>query len=66
MNINELKQAVDILDSEWNLGKKEGEAEGKICAWIYLMGILEESEKIVTYKEKRKVNRLCRLCKVEF
>lgn len=52
MNFSEIKQAVDILDKEWNLGKKEAKAKGKICAWIYLMGILEESEEIVTYKEK--------------
>ena len=55
MKISEMKQAVYLLHEEWNLGKKEAKAEGNICAWIYLMGILEESEAIVTYKEKGKL-----------
>lgn len=37
------------------LGKKECGATGNICAWIYLFTILEESEKIVTYKDGRKL-----------
>lgn len=37
MNIKEMKQAVEILGKEWNLGKKEFEAEGNICALIYLL-----------------------------
>ena len=36
MNIKEMRQAVEILGKEWNLGKKESGAEGNICAWIYL------------------------------
>lgn len=59
MNIKEMKQAVEILDKEWNLGKKESEAEGDICAWIYLMEILEESEKIITYKENGELIGFC-------
>lgn len=59
MNIQEMKQAVEILGKEWNLGKKESGAEGNICAWIYLMGILEESEKIVTYKENGELIGFC-------
>ena len=59
MNIKEMRQAVDILGKEWNLGKKESEAEGNICAWIYLMEILEESEKIITYKENGELIGFC-------
>ena len=59
MNIKEMRQAVDILGKEWNLGKKESGAEGNICAWIYLMEILEESEKIITYKENGKLVGFC-------
>ena len=59
MNIKEMKQAVEILDKEWNLGKKESGAEGNICAWIYLMEILEESEKIITYKEDGELIGFC-------
>ncbi len=51
MNYLEMKQAVKLLANEWNLGKKECGATGNICAWIYLLTVLEESEKIVTYKE---------------
>ncbi len=51
----EMKQAVNLLTNEWNLGKKECGATGNICAWIYLFSILEESEKIVTYSDGRKL-----------
>lgn len=55
MSIKEMKQAVNLLSNEWNLGKKESGAKGNICAWIYLFEILSESEKIITYKENNKL-----------
>lgn len=59
MYYSEMKQAVKLLANEWNLGKKESGATGNICAWIYLFTILEESEKIVTYKDRRKLVGFC-------
>ena len=59
MKYNEMKQAVNLLAEEWNLGKRESEAEGNICAWIYLIDLLEESEKIVTYKDEKKLVGFC-------
>lgn len=59
MKYNEMKQAVNLLSNEWNLGKKEAEAEENICAWIYLMDILEESEQIITYKDGKKLVGFC-------
>ena len=50
MNYNEMKQAVELLDKEWDLEKKEAEADTNICAWIYLLDRLEESEKIINYE----------------
>ena len=44
MNYNEMKQAVKLLSNEWNLGKKEAQADTDICAWIYLFDVLQESE----------------------
>ena len=55
MYYSEMKQAVKLLANEWNLGKKECGATGNICAWIYLFTVLEKSEKIVTYKNGRKL-----------
>lgn len=55
MNLKEMKQAVRLLAEEWNLGKKECRATGNICAWIYLMNILAESEKIQLFKENSKL-----------
>jgi len=55
MNYFEMKQAVDLLYDEWNLGKKESGATGKICAWIYLFDCLKDSEKIITYKDNNKL-----------
>ena len=59
MNYNEMKQAVKLLSKEWNLGKKEAETDSDICAWIYLFGILQESEKIIKYKHGNKLIGFC-------
>ncbi len=59
MNYSEMKQAVKLLSKEWNLGKKESGATNDICAWIYLIDILEESERIVKYKDKNKLIGFC-------
>lgn len=58
MDYNEMKQAVKLLSKEWNLGKKEAEADNDICAWIYLFDILEESETIIKYKEWEQTCRI--------
>lgn len=55
MRFKDMKQVVKMLDSEWNLGKKESEAKGNICAWIYLMEILIVTEQFVMYKENGKI-----------
>ena len=55
MYYSEMKQAEKLLANEWNLGKKECDATGNIYAWIYLFTVLEESEKIVTCKDGRKL-----------
>ena len=59
MKVSEMKQIVDMLYNEWDLGKKASRAKGKICAWIYLFTILEESEKIIIEKDKNKVIGFC-------
>lgn len=59
MNYNEMKQAVKLLSKEWNLGKKEAGADNNICAWIYLFDVLQESEKIIKYKDKNKLIGFC-------
>ena len=55
MKIRDMKQAVKLLSSEWNLGKKESGASNNICAWIYLMEVLEETEQFVYYRENGKL-----------
>lgn len=55
MKLSEMFQTVDLLYDEWDLGKTEAKAKGKICAWIYLMEILEEAEDIIMHKEKNKL-----------
>ena len=55
MRIKDMKQAVKLLSKEWNLGSKESGASRGFCAWIYLFGILEETEKFVYYRENRKM-----------
>lgn len=55
MRYKDMKDAVKLLELEWDLGKKESGANGNICAWIYLMEILEETEQFVYYKENGKL-----------
>lgn len=55
MKYKDMKQAVKLLGNEWNLGKKESGATNNICAWIYLMEILKETEQFVYYKENGKL-----------
>ena len=55
MKYKDMKQAVKLLDKEWNLGKKEAETTTDICAWIYLMEVLEETEQLVYYRENGKL-----------
>ena len=59
MKFSEMKQAVKLLSKEWNLGKREAGAEDDICAWIYLFEILEQSDKIVKYKDGNKLIGFC-------
>lgn len=59
MKPSEMKQIVNMLYNEWNLGKKEAKAKGKICAWIYLFEVLEETEKVILEKESNKVIGMC-------
>lgn len=55
MKIKDMKQAVKLLVNEWDLGEKESGASRKLCAWIYLMEILEETEQFVYYRENGKM-----------
>ena len=55
MKYSDMKQAVKLLSKEWNLGKKECGANNNICAWIYLMEVLEETEQFVYYRENGKL-----------
>lgn len=50
-----MKSAVKLLEKEWNLGKKESGASGDICAWIYLIEILDETEQFVYFRDKGKL-----------
>ncbi len=59
MKIWDFPQAVDLLYKEWDLGKTSSKATGRVCAWRYLMCILEESEKIIVYKENKKIIGFC-------
>ena len=54
-----MRQIVDLLYDEWDLGKKASQAKGKICAWIYLFEILEESEMIILEKQNKEVIGVC-------
>lgn len=59
MKLSYMFQAVDLLYNEWDLGKKSSMAKGKICAWIYMMEILEEAEIIEIHKEEKKLIGFC-------
>ena len=58
-----MRNIVNLLDNEWDLGKTPSKAKGKICAWIYLFEILEESENVVIEKEGNNVIGICSYAK---
>ncbi len=49
LKIKHIKRCVDMLDEQWDLGKKNSGAEGKICAWIYMFEILIYSTYLGVY-----------------
>ncbi len=55
MKFRDMKRAVELLENEWDLGKVESGASGRLCAWIYLLEILEETEQFVYYRENGKL-----------
>jgi len=55
MRVKDMKQAVELFINEWDLGEKESGASRRLCAWIYLMEILEETEQFVYYRENGKM-----------
>ena len=55
MKYKDMKRAVELLETEWDLGEKESGATRRLCAWIYLMEILEETEQFVYYRENGKL-----------
>lgn len=54
MTIKETRQIVDMLDKEWDLGKKSSKPYKKTCAWIYWFDILAEAEHLIVKKENKK------------
>jgi GNAT superfamily N-acetyltransferase len=52
MKINDMKRAIILLENEWDLGSRSSGASRKLCAWIYLIEILEETERFVYYREE--------------
>ena len=55
MKFKDMKRAVELLENEWDLGKIESGASGRLCAWIYLLEILGETEQFVYYRENGKL-----------
>lgn len=59
MKLIEMQQVVDLLYNEWDLGKRSSLSKGKVCAWIYLFEILEETEKLILKKNNNNVIGVC-------
>lgn len=55
MLLNDIKAQVHMLMEEWNLGALESDAPYELCAFIYLLEIIEETEKFVYYRENGKL-----------
>ena len=55
MKFKDMKSAVELLQNEWDLGEVESGASRRLCAWIYLLEILEETEQFVYFKENGKL-----------
>lgn len=55
MKFRDMKQAVRLFVNEWELGERESGASRKLCAWIYLMEVLEETQQFVYYRKNGKM-----------
>lgn len=55
MLLKDIKAQVRMLMEEWNLGTFESGAPHELCAFIYLLEIIEETEKFVYYRENGKL-----------
>ena len=55
MLLKDIKAQVRMLMEEWNLGTLESGAPHELCAFIYLLEIIEETEKFVYYRENGKL-----------
>ncbi len=51
MLLKDIKAQVRMLMKEWNLGALESGAPHELCAFIYLLEIIEKTEKFVYYRE---------------
>lgn len=45
---------VRMLGQEWNLGKRQSQAPGNLCAWLYALDIAAVSTEMFTYKHENK------------
>lgn len=50
---------VNLLYSEWDLGKSVSKSKGKICAWIYVLEIIASSEELFFEEEDGRVIGFC-------
>lgn len=55
MSIKDMRQVVKLFENEWSLGEVECGASRHLCAWIYLMEILESTEKSICYRENNRL-----------
>lgn len=59
MKIRDMKDIVNLLAQEWDLGKVSSKAKGNVCAWIYFFEIMEGSEQVILEKKDNKVIGIC-------
>ena len=59
MKIRYHKQIVDMLYNEWDLGKTNAKAKGKVCAWIFWFGVLNEAEQVIIEEKDNKAIGVC-------
>lgn len=59
MRLRDAKQIVNMLATEWDLGKKSSGGIGNINAWIYFCDFMADTEKIVIERKYKQVIGIC-------
>lgn len=49
--LKDIFSLTNLLGQEWNLGKRQSQTPGNICAWLYALCIIADATRLFTYEK---------------